>query len=89
MTGHRNTSRLYLFGADLTAFGGLKSEFSKIQCTPATGKAPHPAFLLFSEFYFFRAKHEITPVTCSELRVASYGLRVSRYPDFVVQPRNS
>jgi hypothetical protein len=57
MTGHRNTGRLNLLGAYFAAFGGLESEFSKIQCAPATGRTPHSAFLLLSKFYFFRAKH--------------------------------
>jgi hypothetical protein len=57
MTGHSNTGRFDLLGANFAALDGLQTKFTKIQGTTAMCETTHFAFLLLAKFYFFGAKH--------------------------------
>jgi hypothetical protein len=62
MAGHCNPGGFDLFGCNPAAFHGLQTVFSKAQLASAGGKPPCSAFLLFSEFYFFRTQHDVLPL---------------------------
>jgi hypothetical protein len=57
MTGHGDTGRLDLPGADSSTSDRLETKFAEIQGRPSTGSAPHSTGLTLAVFYFLRAEH--------------------------------
>jgi hypothetical protein len=55
--GHGNTGRLDLPSRQPTAIDGLQAKLAEVKTTASLGEASHSAFLLFSKFYLFGAKH--------------------------------
>jgi hypothetical protein len=57
MAGHGDTGRFDLPSGKPAAVDSLQAKLAEVKTTASLGEASHSAFLLFSKFYLFGAKH--------------------------------
>jgi hypothetical protein len=57
MAGHGDTGRFDLASGKPAAVDSLQAKLAEVKTTASLGEASHSAFLLFSKFYLFGAKH--------------------------------